>query len=171
MTNEEAIELLQTPIHCADKGDEKDMREALSMAIKALENHDTFMKYSYEQGKKDALSQEPCRVKNELNVELNELKPCTDAVSREAVKDLIKSGVSTDTSDDVVEVCKWIDALPSVTQKSGKWQRVSIEKYIQHAMAYYVCSECGGQTIGEPKFCPNCGARMESEVRNDTNRH
>lgn len=42
---------------------------ALEMAIKALENHDTFMKYAYSQGKQDALSQEPC----------------TDAVSREAV--------------------------------------------------------------------------------------
>lgn len=27
---------------------------------KALENHDTFMKYAYSQGKHDALSQEPC---------------------------------------------------------------------------------------------------------------
>ena len=53
-----------------------------------------------------------------------------------------------------------VEQLPSVTHKSGKWQRVSIEKYIQHAMAYYVCSECGGQTIGEPKYCPNCGAHM-----------
>ena len=60
------------------------------------------------------------------------------------------------------ELDKNVD-LPSVTQKSGKWQRVSIEKYIQHAMAYYECSECGVQTIGEPKYCPNCGAKMESE--------
>ena len=31
------------------------------MAIKVLENHDTFMKYAYSYGKADALSQEPCK--------------------------------------------------------------------------------------------------------------
>jgi hypothetical protein len=50
---------------------------------------------------------------------------CDDAISREAVKELIKCGVSTDTYDDVEQVCKWIDALPSVTQKSGKWIPIS----------------------------------------------
>ena len=26
----------------------------------------------------------------------------------------------------------------------------------------FICSECGGMTVeGVPKFCPNCGARVE----------
>ena len=37
MSREEAIELLKIPIHCEDKGDEKDLRDAMNMAISALE--------------------------------------------------------------------------------------------------------------------------------------
>ena len=85
----------------------------------------------------------------------------TDAVSREAVYQLLLNMASSAYGFE--EIRRIADKLPSVTHKLGKWQRVSIDKYIQHAMAYYECSECGGQTIGEPKFCSNCGAKMESE--------
>lgn len=57
MTREEAIEKLEL---MRQKVDEETYR-ALILAIKALENHDTFMKYAYSQGKQDALSKEPCR--------------------------------------------------------------------------------------------------------------
>jgi hypothetical protein len=57
-------------------------------------------------------------VRDELPSVTTKSIECDDVVSREAVKELIKSGVSTDTYDDVEQVCKWIDALPSVTQKS-----------------------------------------------------
>lgn len=71
-----------------------------------------------------ALSQEPCRVKNELKVELGELKPCDDSISREAVCDALLDYWHdiqfVDSSGyDVYEDCKAvIDELPSVTQKS-----------------------------------------------------
>lgn len=178
MTNQEAIELLQTPIHCADKGDEEDMREALSMAIKALENHDTFMKYSYEQGKKDALSQEPCRVKNELNVELNvELKPCTDAVSREAVNTLVDELARAISDErcfipqrgrDTGHIMHDILDLPSVNpHKSGKWiDYDSLDDTVAR-----LNKEGWGITRYEYKriqgvlfeMATNCGAKMESE--------
>ena len=89
----------------------------------------------------------------------------SDAISREAVKELIKCGVSTDTYDDVEQVCKWIDALPPITQKSGKW----IDDEFGSK-----CSCCGIHThldkFDRPmkfKYCSMCGAKMESEVRND----
>lgn len=44
--------------------------------------------------------------------------------------------------------------------KIGHWKRISIDKYIQHAMAYYKCSECGKDVIGKHNYCPNCGCRM-----------
>ena len=47
--------------------------------------------------------------------------------------------------------------LPSVTQKYGKWI---------HFAQSDDCSECGWSTgkYGSPsKYCPNCGAKMESE--------
>ena len=100
-------------------------------------------------------------------VEYVRKESCDDAVSREAVKELIKSGISTDTYDDIELVCKWIDEIPSVTQKSGKW--IEMDGY--DGDVYYDCSECGESwtTIeGTPwdngmKYCPNCGAKMESE--------
>lgn len=47
--------------------------------------------------------------------------------------------------------------------KHGKWKRVSADKYVQHAYAFYRCSECGEDIIGEHNYCPNCGAKMEVE--------
>lgn len=40
MTIDEAKEFLQIDIHCADKGDEEDMRQAMDMAIASLEAWD-----------------------------------------------------------------------------------------------------------------------------------
>ena len=47
--------------------------------------------------------------------------------------------------------------------KMGHWKRINKEKYVQHAMSYYRCSECGKDIIGTHNYCPNCGAKM-SEV-------
>lgn len=60
-------------------------------------------------------------------------------------------------------VCCCNKYLPSVkpAQKVGKWKRVSIDKYVQHASAFYRCSECGKDHIGMTNFCSNCGAKME----------
>lgn len=45
--------------------------------------------------------------------------------------------------------------------KTGHWVKKS-----QYGNDY--CSECDYELLmrGKPKYCPNCGARMESEVRN-----
>lgn len=49
--------------------------------------------------------------------------------------------------------------------KSGHWQKISADKYSEHAAYYFRCSECGKDIIGEHNYCPNCGAKMtESEV-------
>ena len=65
--------------------------------------------------------QEP-RVKNELNVELNELKPCEDAVSRQAVLDAfaeyVRSGYA-DSENDFGMYCRIVNELPSVQPKGG----------------------------------------------------
>ena len=56
-----------------------------------------------------------------------------------------------------------IENLPSVTQKSGKW--------INDKNDMPICSQCGyipqyDRAIDDyeySNYCPNCGARMESE--------
>lgn len=65
------------------------------------------------------------------------------------------------------EVCQWVDLKMNGCDwfeeepKTGHWKRISMDKYVQHAMAYYRCSECGEDIIGEHRYCPNCGAKMQ----------
>lgn len=63
MTREERhIEVLNRLLENMDVYDSiqptTERKKAIKAAIKALKNHDTFMKYAYSQGKHDALSQE-----------------------------------------------------------------------------------------------------------------
>lgn len=57
-----------------------------------------------------------------------------------------------------------IERLPSVhpKAKTGHWIKKS-----QYGNDY--CSECGYELLmyGKPKFCPDCGAKMESEIKNE----
>ena len=86
-----------------------------------------------------------------------ELEQCEDAISREAVMGLV-AREHTEWDDLYIDIAK----LPSVTQKSGKW----IERDKRAHYAYwerYKCSKCGHYGDNDYKFCPNCGAKMESE--------
>jgi DNA-directed RNA polymerase subunit RPC12/RpoP len=101
--------------------------------------------------------------------------PCGDAISRQAVLDLlfnsyIKTELTSigDASKEYAELCvDELNELPSVKPqepKTGHW----IEKDGFDGDVYYDCSECGESwtTIeGTPwdnewNYCPNCGARM-----------
>jgi len=252
MSREEAIANLNMIsvafVEPVTKEQRKLIDDTFDMAIQALENHDTFMKYAYSQGKHDALSQEPTEkpmcdrnicISNEYNgigcdecivnkVEQEpcdkckyfdgnscqhydykvgytqgyedannrfrqepcdkcvystkdgycqyddiaetiptEQEPCDDAISRDmALKkmaDYVASGYA-DSVEDFENYSRIICQLPSVTQKSGKWQVVS-DGYGDGA---YICecSECK-DTVWVYKnadrkwnYCPNCGAKM-----------
>ena len=107
------------------------------------------------------------------------LKPIEcDVISRQAVLDGIeelkkspwandKRGngfeyLITEALDVVKDLC--IKKAPSVTHKSGKW--ITLENRFDLGDRVK-CSECGqvfvvGDDVSR-KYCPNCGARMESE--------
>ena len=136
MTREEAKTILDDYEYILFEDEDTYNREAFRMAIKAL-------------------SQEPC----------------TDAVSRDAVLNIVS--LHTLTIDESVEAVK---RLPSVTQRSGEWIKVkSGDKDFPESI---VCSRCSnenshldfnenaepiGKVFVTSKFCPNCGAKMESE--------
>ena len=86
---------------------------------------------------------------------------CGDAVSRAIVQEEITKSI--ELNENPYQLWYRIRALPSVTpqQKMGRWHKVSMDKYVQHATYYYECSECGDQHIGQANYCPNCGAKME----------
>lgn len=110
-------------------------------------------------------------------------EPCEEAISRKDAINALGYNIEI-TSDEGLDkykseikemLCKiydvqkeQIEKLPSVNPtKTGHW----IEKDGFDGDVYYDCSECGESwtTIdGTPwdngmKFCPNCGAKMESE--------
>ena len=79
-----------------------------------------------------------------------EQEPCEDAISRQAVLDLI-----ADYDLSMGQVVKGIHALPPVNPqlKTGHWiPRNSF-------LLQYKCSECGLESE-KSNFCSNCGAKM-----------
>ena len=94
-----------------------------------------------------------------------EQEPCEDCVSRRAVFEILNDAYFLKI-DDGAALQESVRQLPSVTAqpKMGQWKRINKEKYVQHAMSYYRCSECGEEIIGEHNYCPNCGTKMENEI-------
>lgn len=61
--------------------------------------------------------------------------------------------------------------------KRGKWKDIETETNINFGQHYFVCSECtrsasyfirGSENwwhMKKPNYCPNCGARMERDIK------
>jgi NADH pyrophosphatase NudC (nudix superfamily) len=90
-----------------------------------------------------------------------EQQPCEDAISREEAIRVAEQGQIQGYEWQFKKLCN----LPSVTsqQKIGKWLAKSFHEVY--------CDNCGfdfdimtNEFIDKMKYCPNCGAKMESEV-------
>ena len=167
MTRDEAIEYIE----CGEISNRwgKEGEEAERMAIEALKA---------EPKLRQALEQE----KGAYNALVANVY-CNDCISRQAAIYAINhAGVNFNVnskfdlsvlSKEIREiVChiaeaqeKALNDLPLVTpqQRTGRWRKISMDKYIQHSTYYYECSECGDQHIGQVNYCPNCGCKMEVE--------
>ena len=108
-------------------------------------------------------------------------EPCEDAISREDAEQMFrnirchlkpqdyKSAEEFNTRDlMLLNAEQMIHALPSVTQKSGKWiEHPEIETSAPEYLMFYECSECGDKQcfckpdIHKKRFCSNCGAKMQ----------
>ena len=81
-----------------------------------------------------------------------------DLISREAAIEDLK-GKDPSQIWDTADIEVWINDLPSIPQKTGRW----IEKEGE-----FICSRCGNgykeqpRLMGKPifEFCPVCGAKM-----------
>ena len=86
-------------------------------------------------------------------------------IDADAVKNIIRSGVSTDTEDDQEYVCGLIDEAPTIDaipiRPQGEW--------FKDDEGTFICSACGSgykdqpTLMGKPmfKWCPICGCRMK----------
>lgn len=66
--------------------------------------------------------------------------------------------------DSIKNIIKLIPAADVVEQKHGKWKKAYLDHEafgIRPTVVY--CSECNLVGYWEPKYCPNCGARMVEE--------
>ena len=154
MTREEAIKSIQDFTGWFKK--DKFIYEALEMAIKALSQ--------------ECVGSTQKHVKNTLGMR------CEDAISRQAVLDLLEN---TNNGWIINEVLQ----LPTVTPqepKAGHWIMPVQDDGMSDPIYYQVrCSKCGfdldPQTwhmelhqYGADKYCPKCGFRMvEPQERSD----
>lgn len=92
--------------------------------------------------------------------ELDKAENKGDLISRQAVKNIILGGVSTDTNADKEYVCGLIDNLPSAENK-GEWEKIW---RTDNMCSEYVCSKCGCGEDYCTEFCPNCGADMRGKA-------
>jgi len=91
-----------------------------------------------------------------LECEKAEQEPC-DAVSRDAVIGKVKELFSMgECYCDEHSIIGMINGLPPVTQKSGKWIRVTDKT----GHLVWECDKCSWQQRFNTNFCPDCGAKM-----------
>ena len=139
MTSEKAIELLhrlQDEQFDGQHGDER--REALSMAVRALEQN---------------------LVKESGDLVQDLVKDC---ISRQAAIDAVVSAMIDGADAELVEGV--MELLPSAQpeRKKGKW--IEHNPHNWGLGIIYECSECGYEMdCEEPNYCPSCGADMRGE--------
>ena len=104
-------------------------------------------------------------------LEYEQIKPCEDCISRQAVLDAtvkrnsIWNKITNSKGENLEEIILQLPPVNPQEPKAGHW----IEKDGFYGDVYYDCSECGESwtTIeGTPWqngmcYCPNCGAKMQ----------
>lgn len=96
-------------------------------------------------------------------IEALQQEPCTDAISREDAL-MALTGEYTDSPIEILpKAIKRINVLPPVipAEKVGRWKRISMDKYSEHAKYWYRCDRCGEDNLGNTNYCPHCGAKMQ----------
>ena len=183
MTREEAIYELKNAAWLGTDHSRARTEEAVEMAIQALkkeniyddkEHYVTISKALYDKLNIDyeALSQEPCETIHGSTYggvswggAYKPQEPCDDAISRILKRMWNCRGKHTTSIDKVAMEQIIHDELPPVTHKSGKWNEYYTS---QKGNNVFNCKECGHTFIvtqgkDNMNYCPNCGARMESE--------
>ena len=95
-------------------------------------------------------------------------EPCTDAISRQAVAEvLLKYAHSAEGKAFAEFLISQINDLPPVkpAEKVGEWTTT-----ITPLGKCCICSECGSCPPIEYRFCPYCGAKMQDVNNAGTSR-
>lgn len=99
-------------------------------------------------------------VATHMAIKALEQEPNGDLISREetltAFADYVGSGMSMDDYDALWNI---VTKMPSVKQEPKTGHREYNDIY-----DHYLCGNCKTIVMDYDNYCPNCGARMESEV-------
>lgn len=106
----------------------------------------------------------------DMAIDALEQEPCEDAISRQAVLDIVDSySESRSNVEDVTQdMISDILALPPVNpqEKTGHWIYKQYDGYPE--CGNWHCSECDKIDNRTSAHCPNCGAKMvEPQERSD----
>lgn len=91
----------------------------------------------------------------------------TEYIKREDALNAIRKSPISNMSTRLfcVDAIADIPAADVVERKHGRW--VEIEEEVvpcsNHWVSKYFCSECNNAVYALSPYCPNCGAKMESE--------
>ena len=103
----------------------------------------------------------------DMAIKLLEQEPCDDVISREDVLDAIfdywyKKNIVGCSGEDIYKDCAFIiKQLPSVQpSRKGHW----IKEVDFGNVPYYVCSECGVESVADTDFCFACGTDMRGDT-------
>jgi len=85
-----------------------------------------------------------------------------DAISRAEALKIVDE--LNDGSSECANIRAEIEKLPSIQSKvkTGRW-RPNIRFGMYYDEKFYICSKCNRQSMEHSSYCPNCGAKMESE--------
>lgn len=109
-----------------------------------------------------------------IKLEYEQIEPCEDAISRQAVLDKIKEvcfsreqewvdfRISQGSNGQRDFIIKFIEDLPSIQPKpkTGVLDKSKSEWYDRGSLSCR-CSNCGCKNNKETPYCPWCGATME----------
>lgn len=116
----------------------------------------------------------PCDVQDAKTMAIKALEqePSGDLISRQAVQDYIAKYLSQYLYDDVREAVEVIDEfigeLPPVNPqepKMGHWIVGSDTDIKGETVYWFTCSNCNSDRGQHTNYCPDCGAKMESEEK------
>lgn len=146
MTREEIIESLEAYIPWADEYEVN--KEVLRRAVELLKQEPSEdMTIAYLMGY------------------YADKEPCDDAISRQAVNEIINDIRDCISVEGYCAILERIKKLPPVNPqepKTGHW--IKLPKNYITGLSNYTCSECGAiARCQNDKYCYECGARMESE--------
>ena len=125
-----------------------------------------FSEYAYYHESNDWIE---CRNAHRMAIKALEQEPCEDAVSRKDIYFKLTNGAyPNETIEQFIDrLVKELEDSPSVTptHKKGKWIVEDSGNYNGKWSTCY-CSYCKDyytRDWREMNYCPNCGAKMESE--------